>query len=54
MNSTIFKNNIAELEARINTLESKNSELKTSNQLLSKKAEWLETELAMSQHYCAL
>ena len=34
MNSTIFKNNIAELEARINTLESKNSELKTSNQLL--------------------
>ncbi len=54
MNSTIFKNNIAELEARINTLESKNSELKTSNQLLSKKAEWLETELVMSKHYCAL
>ena len=54
MNSTIFKNSIAELEARINTLESKNSELKTSNQLLSKKAEWLETELAMSQHYGSL
>lgn len=68
MSSTIFKNNIAELEGKINALKFKNSELKinalrlrtnvlelkTSNQLLSKKAEWLETELAMSKHYCAL
>ena len=50
MNSTIFKNNIAELETQINALMFKNSELevnalklqtsvvelKTSNQLLSK------------------
>jgi transposase len=55
------ENNIAELEAQINALKFKNSklevnalELKTSNQLLSKKAEWLETELAMSKHHCAL
>ena len=54
MNSIIFKNNIAELEARIKALKLKNSELQASNQLLSKKAEWLETELAMSKHYCAL
>ena len=54
MNSIIFKNNIEELEARINALKLKNSELQTSNQLLSKKAEWLETELVMSKHYCAL
>ena len=61
MNPTIFKSNIAELEGQINALKFKNSELevnivelKTSNKSLSKKAEWLETELAMSQHYCAL
>lgn len=54
MNSTIFKNNIAELEAQINALKLKNSELQANNQSLSKKAEWLETELAMSKHYCAL
>ena len=46
MNSIIFKNNIAELEAQVNALKFKNSELevnivelKTSNQSLSKKAE---------------
>ena len=61
MNPTIFKSNIAELEGQINALKFKNSELevnivelKTSNKSLSKKAEWLETELAMSKHYCAL
>jgi len=68
MNSKISENNIAELEEQINALKLKNSdleinalklqtnvvELKTSNQSLSKKAEWLETELAMSKHYCAL
>ena len=61
MNSIIFKSNIAELEAQVNALKFKNSELevnivelKTSNKSLSKKAEWLETELAMSKHYCAL
>ena len=68
MNFKITENNIAELEAQINALKFKNSklevnalelqtnviELKTSNQLLSKKAEWLETELAMSKHHCAL
>ena len=54
MSSIIFKSNIKELEVRINALESKNSKLQISNQLLSKKAEWLETELAMSKHYCAL
>ncbi len=61
MNSIIFKSNIAELEAQVNALKFKNSELevnivelKTSNKSLSKKAEWLEAELAMSTHYCAL
>jgi transposase len=61
MNPTIFKSNIAELEGQINALKFKNSELevnivelKTSNKSLSKKAEWLETELVMSKHYCAL
>lgn len=61
MNSKILENNIAELEAQINALKFKNSELevnvvklKTNNQTLSKKAEWLETELAMSKHHCAL
>ena len=61
MNSKIIENNISELEAQINALKFKNSELevnvvelKTSNQSLSKKLEWLETELAMSKHYCAL
>ena len=45
MNPKIVENNIAELEAQINALKFKNSklevnviELKTSNQLLSKKA----------------
>ena len=61
MNSKILENNIAELEAQINALKFKNSELEvnvvklqTNNQTLSKKAEWLETELAMSKHHCAL
>ena len=54
MTSKILENNIAELEAQINALKLKNSELNTSNKLLSKKTEWLETELAMSKHYCAL
>ena len=31
-----------------------NKDLKTTNQSLSKKAEWLETELAISKHNCAL
>jgi len=47
MNPKIAENNIAELEVQINAL-------KISNQLLSKKADWLETELAMSKHHCAL
>jgi hypothetical protein len=42
MNPKIAENNIAELEVQINAL-------KISNQLLSKKADWLETELAMSE-----
>ena len=68
MNPKIVESNIAELEAQINALKFKNSNLelnalelqtnviapKTSNQLLSKKSEWLETELAMSKHHCAL
>jgi len=68
MKFQISENNSADLEAQINALKCKNSalevkalelqtdvvELQTSNQSLSKKAEWLETELAMSQHHCAL
>ena len=61
MSFKIAENDIAELEAQINALKFKNSELetnvielKTNNQSLSKKAEWLETELAMSKHHCAL
>lgn len=68
MSFNIPENNIAELEAQINAFRFKNSELevkvlefqtnitglKTSHQLLSKKAEWFETELAMSKHHCAL
>ncbi len=57
----IPEDNTAKLEAQINALKSKNSELRTnvielqtSNQSLSKKAEWLETELAISKHHCAL
>jgi len=45
MNVKSSENNIAKLEAQINALQTENSELETNNQLLSKKAEWLETLL---------
>ena len=61
MNFKVLENKTAELEAQIHALKLKNSELEvnavklqSANQSLSKKAEWLETELAMSKHYCAL
>ena len=45
MNVKSSENNIAKLEAQINALQTENSELESNNQLLSKKAEWLETLL---------
>ena len=61
MISRISEQNTAKLERQINALQANALELQTdilelqtSNQSLSKKAEWLETELAMSKHHCAL
>ena len=48
------QDNIKELEAKIQALIFENKDLKTTNQSLSKKAEWLETELAISKHNCTL
>lgn len=48
------QDNIKELEAKIQALIFENKDLKTTNQSLFKKAEWLETELAISKHNCTL
>ena len=55
------QDNISKLEKQIqaliienNALKTNLSDLKTNNQSLSKEAEWLKIELAMSKYHCAL
>lgn len=48
------QDNISKLEEQIQALIIENNALKTNNQSLSKEAEWLKIELAMSKYNCAL
>ena len=48
------QDNISKLEEQIQALIIENNGLKTNNQSLSKEAEWLKIELAMSKYHCAL
>jgi regulator of replication initiation timing len=51
---TNSQDNISKLEEQIQALIIENNALKTNNQSLSKEAEWLKIELAMSKYNCAL
>lgn len=54
MQVTNSQDNISKLEEQIQALIIENNALKTNNQSLSKEAEWLKIELAMSKYNCAL